>query len=144
MTLVPEQITLARCINIGIQYTGSGKEFVSADFPVEVDGEEQTVEWRGWLTEKTMERTIESLRLMGWYGDDLYKLKEDGALRNEVQITIRHEEFKGKTSARVAFVNAKPDNPEEAEKKKLELARKFKSAAQKTKPATPPDDDIGF
>lgn len=143
--LVPEQTVIARAVNIGVQTTGSGKEYVSVDFPVDHDGDEVLVEAKLWLTEKAMKRTIASLRLMGWWGDDLYKLKEEGALRNEVSIDIRHEEYPaGKFTARVAFINEKPANPEELEKKKLELARKFKSLAQETKPATKPDDDLPF
>jgi len=142
--MIPEQKIIARAVAIGIQTTSQGKEYVSADFPVDVDGDEQLVEWRGWLTEKAMDRTIESLRLMGWWGDDLYRLKDEGALRNEVTIDIRQEEFNGKTTARVAFINEKPADPEAIEKKKQDLARRFKAAAQKTKPAAPPDDDLPF
>jgi hypothetical protein len=58
--------------------------------------------WFGYFTKETYERTIQSLRYMGWKGDDLEKL---GALSQEVSIAIGHNEWEGKIRARVDWVN---------------------------------------
>jgi hypothetical protein len=75
------------------------------------------VRWDGWFTEKTNERTIKTLRVMGWNGlllQDLNGLREEecaSAFPNVVSLDIRMEEGKtdgkpsGKWYPRVAFVN---------------------------------------
>lgn len=66
----------------------------------------QRVQWVGFLTDKTTERTIESLRYAGWRGADLADLSD---LSREdvpaVELVIAHEEYEGKTYARVQWVN---------------------------------------
>lgn len=145
--MIPEGIYIGRATAIGIETTMKGKEYVSADFDIETeDGEADTVEWRGWLTPAALERTIESLRLMGWHGDDIYELARDGALRNEVSLDVRHEEYKNKVTARVSFINSKEVDLVAVEKKKQALAERIKKVAAKTKPENPPaeDDDLPF
>lgn len=61
--------------------------------------------WFGFFTEKSIKRTIESLRFCGFKGDDLAKLPFQ-PISQEVSITVEHNEWDGKTSARVAWVNA--------------------------------------
>lgn len=73
-------------------------------------GEE--VRWSGYFSEKTQERTIESLQFCGWDGDDLSEFS-DGALHGldttPVQIVVEHEEYEKdgekKVAPRVAWVN---------------------------------------
>lgn len=139
---IAEAIYEARAVNIGIQTTSTGKDYVSADFDIEDDdGEVQTVEWRGWLTEKAAKRTLESLRLMGWTGDDVFgDLKADGALGNKVNIDVRHEEYQGKTTARVSFINAPDADPAETEKKREAMRAKLAKVA-KTLPHAPKNAD---
>ena len=66
-------------------------------------GEE--LRWDGFLTEKTDQRTLESLRHLGWKGDMLNEL--DGITENEVQIVVEHEvnEETGKSYPRVQWIN---------------------------------------
>ena len=70
---------------------------------------EKSLTWRGFFTEKTTDRTIESLRFMGFEGDDLSQL--EGLDRNEVDLTVEDEEYTDKEtgevkhSARVQWVN---------------------------------------
>lgn len=62
----------------------------------------QKITWRGYLTEGTWERTVQSLRYMGWTGDDLANIS---ALPTAVDIVIDHETYNGKTRAKVQWVN---------------------------------------
>ena len=61
--------------------------------------------WWGYFTNKTSERTVESLRFMGFKGDDLFKAGEQ-ELDQVVQVLVEHNTYEGKTRARIAFVNA--------------------------------------
>ena len=82
------------------QHEETGNEEIRVLFGLEGG---QTITWRGYFTEKTAERTIESLRYMGWQGDDITNV--DGLDANEVQLVIKHEEYQGKTQVKVAWVN---------------------------------------
>jgi hypothetical protein len=71
------------------------------------------VRWTSYFSEKTNERTIESLQYCGWKGDDLGEFS-DGKLHgldtNEVEIAIELEEYQDKEgnprlSPRVQWVN---------------------------------------
>lgn len=70
----------------------------------------QSVEWTGWLTEKTQERTMETIILTcGWKGNDLSALN-DGVMNGidgDVFIVVEHEDNpdNGKTYAKVRWVN---------------------------------------
>lgn len=89
--------------------TDNGKPFLAVSFKVkDTDGEEKFVSWRGFFTDATTERTIESMRAMGFEGDDLEKL--EGLDKNEVDLVVEDEEYEGKTFARVQWVN-KPRGP---------------------------------
>jgi hypothetical protein len=61
-----------------------------------------------YLTDKTIDRTVESLRHMGWGSDDLADLPglaAAGQLATEVELVIDHEEWEGKWRAKVKWVN---------------------------------------
>lgn len=61
--------------------------------------------WFGFFTDDSRERTRESLRLLGWDGDDLRSI-DDFVLNNEVSVTVEVDTTSdGKTRARVAWVN---------------------------------------
>ena len=63
------------------------------------------ITWYGYLTEKTFERTIESLRYCGWQGDMLDNLH--GITDNDVYLVVEHEpDQQGELRARVRWVNA--------------------------------------
>lgn len=72
------------------------------------------VGYRGYFTDKTYERTIESLRHAGWSGNDLSVFTEcdesacNQLLPSEVEIVVEHEAPttpEGKMYARVKWVN---------------------------------------
>ena len=143
----PEGIYQARCVAIGVETTMSGKDYISADFDITDDnGEAYVVEWRGWLTEKTERKTIEALRLLGWQGDDIYNdLAAEGCLRNKVELDVRHEEYKGKVTARVAFINGPDPDPVATEKKREAQRERLKRVAGLVKPIVQDsDDDLPF
>jgi hypothetical protein len=68
-----------------------------------VDPELGKITWDGWLSEKALERTVESLRHCGWEGSDVSELH--GLDANEVELVIEHEEYEGNTYAKVRWVN---------------------------------------
>lgn len=72
-------------------------EFTSPGF------EGQSSTWHGYLSEKAFDRTIESLRICGWTGDDLADLA--GLDTNEVNLVVKNEEYNGKTYPKIQFVN---------------------------------------
>jgi hypothetical protein len=96
----------ARAVEYALGKTQNGTRQVAVRFEVldeqGAPGGER-VTWYGYFTEKTAERTLESLQYCGWEGDDVTDLT--GIERNEVQIVVEHEEYEGKTNARVAWVN---------------------------------------
>jgi len=111
-----------------------------------------TVEWIGWLTEKTEAKTAESMALMGYDG-----IRDESIVRNNVQVVIEHEHYMNvageqKTRVRVAWIND-PSAAGRFEtlapgevtgiKQRLQaamIAAKAKAAAGKTKGA----DDLNF
>ena len=62
------------------------------------------VAWFGSFSEKAYERTLQALRYCGMKGDDLMTLP-DQVLDQEVSIVVEHNEWEGKVTARVAWVN---------------------------------------
>lgn len=99
----------ARAIEGALGLTSTESEQVAVRFAI-TQGPHQgdEITWYGFFTEKTIDRTLESLRYMGWAGDDLSEL--NGIDKNEVSLVIEHEErdFNGemKTVARVRWVNS--------------------------------------
>jgi len=117
------------------------------------------ITWIGYLTENTEERTLQSLRIIGFKGDDLDKFN-DQRPDQEVHLVIEHEENPkdGKVYAKVAWVNDPKrsggfimSKPMEAKDRRMFAAR-FKSklkgmppvegtkAERKPRAAAPADD----
>jgi hypothetical protein len=86
----------ARAVEYALGKTQNGTRQVAVRFEVldeqGAPGGER-VTWYGYFTEKTAERTLESLQYCGWEGDDVTDLT--GIERNEVQIVVEHEEYEG-------------------------------------------------
>jgi hypothetical protein len=115
--------------------------------------------WMGFFTEASVDRTVESLRLCGFKGDELADLPRQ-ALDQEVSVTVEHDEWEGKKRAKVAWVNApgggmKMANPMDAKdirifsakmkakfKAKPEVAGEKANAPAPSAPASPEADDI--
>ena len=125
--------------------------------------------WDGWLTDKTAQRTMESLRHLGWETDRLDDLRGLGT--REAVAVIEHEEKDGKKYARVQWINSATGGARISEEQKVSsveakaMADRFAAMARGTRaksagptttgnaapPATkapPPqgfaDDDIPF
>jgi hypothetical protein len=65
------------------------------------------ITWTGWLTDTTVDRTVESLRNCGWKGDELADLS---TVNGEAEIVVEEETFTGRdgeerVSYRVQWVN---------------------------------------
>lgn len=60
--------------------------------------------WFGYFTKDTIARTLESLRIAGFKGDDLETFPWQQP-DQKVSITVEHNTYEGKTHARVAWVN---------------------------------------
>jgi hypothetical protein len=101
-----------------------------------IEGEHagERLRWDGWLTEKTEQRTLESLRTLGWSTDMLDDLQGIGA--TECSIIVEHEQgTDGKNYARVQWINKiggaklKEDQKMSASAAK-QLAQRFQSKAR--------------
>jgi hypothetical protein len=94
-------------VSAALGFTSSGSEQIAVLFEfLEPAGERLT--WYGYFTEKTFDRTIESLRACGWMGSSLDEFGSEhlpGGFNRQVELVVTHEEYNGKTSARIAFVN---------------------------------------
>jgi len=65
----------------------------------------QTIEWIGWLSDRTSEKTTAALALMGYDGSD-----ERSVSKRDVVLAIEHEEYtrangESASRARVAWIN---------------------------------------
>jgi hypothetical protein len=96
----------AKAIEGALGFTKGGKEQVAVALEIiEGDHAGTSLTWYGFFTEKTTERTFESLRHLGWKGDDLSDL--DGILDNEVSIQVEEEDDdQGRTHSKVRWINA--------------------------------------
>lgn len=89
--------------------SSNGNIQIAIEFAIEDEafvGEVQT--WVGHFTDKTTERTIESLCHAGWSGDDVYALRGvpgSEALPEMVQLVIEPEEYEGEWTLKVQWVN---------------------------------------
>jgi len=90
---------------LGMAETGSyqvGVEFLFTDGP----NKDSTITWYGYFTEKTKERTIESLKIAGLKGVDISDLSSLSASDTPtVQIVLEEEEYQGNRQVKVKWVN---------------------------------------
>jgi hypothetical protein len=95
----------ARAVESALGKTQNGTRQVAVRFQTFDDQNQpgEAITWYGYFTDKTADRTLESLQHCGWEGDDITDLT--GIERNEVQLVVEHEEYEGKVHARVAWVN---------------------------------------
>lgn len=137
---------LARGTQAALGETGTGKEQVAVIFKILAPGfEGKHITWFGYFTDKTADRTIESLRICGWAGSDLSDLS--GIDTNEVELVIANEEYEGKTISKVRWVNraggvglAAPMSPEKAKAfaaKMKGAVLRYDQANGKPKPTAP-------
>ena len=125
-----------------LAFTGSGVSQVVADFsllnlPAGITPPKWPVRWYGFFTDETFRRTCESLRAMGFQGNDFMTL-DNQELNQIVRVKVEHNHWNGKTSLRVAFVNApgggtvKLNNAMSVDEKR-KFAAKMKASMASTK-----------
>lgn len=93
----------ARAVSCGLGKTSTNKEQVGVEFEI-LEGENagEHITWFGYFTDAALSVTIKALRACGWTGNDLSDIQ---GLDKEVALAINHEEYQGKVSARVQWVN---------------------------------------
>lgn len=94
----------ARGVVAALGFTAGGKEQVAVQLAILSEGHEgETVTWFGYFSDAATDRTLESLRHLGWQGDDLFDLT--GIDGNEVSIVLEEDDYNGKTSIKVKWIN---------------------------------------
>jgi len=135
--MLPKGTYKARATEAEFGFTNTGTEQVAVTFEVVEDGEFQgeRIAWFGFFTEATAERTIQALRVCGWTGDDLSDLS--GFDANEVELVVEHEEYQGKTTAKVKWVNKVGNRVvlkhKMSDAQRTELAKRMKGLAVSTR-----------
>lgn len=132
--------------------TKNGKEHVAIDLRI-TQGQSagECLSWQGWLGERSVARTMESLRACGWLGQNLAEIDIE-ELCNEVSITVEHEEYNGKTYAKVRWINPGIKPLEAGKAAALAKRLAAQAAAIAPIPGKPPvvvavepgDDDLPF
>lgn len=89
-----------------------GTTAVALTFRLSTDAGQQDLTWRGWLTEKTTERTFDTLEVLGFKGTSIEDLIDGkmGASRplnlaKVVECVVAHQEYNGKVYARIDWIN---------------------------------------
>lgn len=102
--MISEGTYTARAKEAKLGHTSGGAEQVGVLFEITTEGpfKGHGITWYGYFTEKTIERTIEALRMLGWTGTDIAKLNVEGG---EANIVVEHDTYNDKTSAKVQWVN---------------------------------------
>jgi hypothetical protein len=106
--MVPVGTHKARPIDCALGMTGTGKEQVAILFEL-VDGSPERITWYGYFTDGTFERTIESLRYLGWRGTDLIEFHHGlpAGVENEVDIVVEDEaDQNGEPKRKVKWINS--------------------------------------
>ena len=106
--MIPAGKYIGTPVSAALGTTSSGKEQIAVQFEfLEPVGERMT--WYGFFTDAAFDRTIESLRAMGWTGsalDEFAGEKLPAGVDHQVELVVQHEEYQGKTQARLSFVNS--------------------------------------
>lgn len=113
--MLPMQKAKYRARAVGVKFGQSSNNNTQIAVTVEVvDHDEYTGEettWIGHFTDKTTERTIESLRHMGWQGDELAELEDADAVRcaellpETIIVVVEPEVYEGKERLKAQWIN---------------------------------------
>lgn len=82
--------------------------YVRVRFGVDAMGKAYQVDWTGWLSDKAIDRTVESLEHLGWVdGDDISEVQNPGRLSGAAaSIVVQHRQADdGKWWPEVRWVN---------------------------------------
>lgn len=154
MSTIPDGRYRAKCVEAWLGEDKKGRDMLSLSFEI-ADGKqagERATYYQLMHTPKGEEFAVGALRAVGWRGDvgDL-----DCCIGGEASITLETEEYQGKSSQRVKWVN--PLRRELAPEKRAALAERLKFAVEQSGGILPPapkrgddepppisDDDIPF
>jgi hypothetical protein len=106
--VIPAGKYIGTPVSAALGTTSSGKEQIAVQFEF-LDPAGERLTWYGFFTDAAFERTIESLRAMGWTGSSLDEFageKLPAGVDRQVELVVQHEEYQGKTQARLSFVNS--------------------------------------
>lgn len=105
--MVPKGTHKARAVDAALGMTQTGKEQVAVLFEL-TDGSCERITWYGYFTDATFERTVESLRYLGWTGTDLTDfIMLPSECVNEVEIVVDDEDDqRGNPVRKVRWVNS--------------------------------------
>jgi hypothetical protein len=140
--MLPKGYYTARAVSGEFGYSSNkGTEQVAVEFEILDEAHAgERIHWMGFFTDKTTDRTMESLRICGWRTDDVTDLQGIGD--NQVQLVVDHEEYDGKVLAKVQWVNRigggfkMGSTMSEAQKKAF--SARMRGAAVKSRSAAPP------
>lgn len=120
----------------------NGTRFIRVPVTIN-DGDQKgkTIDWYGYLSEKTQERTIEILETcfgINWNWENI------NFAGQEVEVVVEQDEYNGKTSFRAKWLNNPNSDrttggksPEEAEAAKIEAQAKAKQIAKELSASIP-------
>jgi len=104
--MIPAGYYQAKCTETQWCFSSKGTKSIACLFELFIDADvpekNTTITWYGYFTDKTWERTCESLMHMGWSGDDLSEL---GELEQTVSLDVAEEEYEGRVRNKVQWVN---------------------------------------
>jgi len=102
--MIPAGNYRAQAVDGHLSYTSKGNEQVVVKFVIAGGPQDgQQVTWYGFFSDACFDRTIQSLRHCGWKGDDVSALV--GLDANEVEIVVEHNDYKGKVTPTVRWIN---------------------------------------
>lgn len=108
--MIDEGTYNARALRAALGMTSTGKEQVAVEWAL-LDGSNRKItSYHYFSSDKAVEISMDGLRTAGFRGNDLSDLStlchSEGCPTPECEIVIVHEEYNGKTSAKVQFINS--------------------------------------
>jgi len=138
MALIPAGKYRAKAQTYELAQTKNGDPQVAIDFSLKLgDGTYTRHPWFGHFTEKTTDRTLESLRHMGYQGTNLLEVTP-AMLPNVIEVVVEHEtDQKGQPRSKIRWVNrgagsATPLATDKRANFAAEMAKRFKAVDAET------------
>ena len=106
--MIPAGKYIGTPVSAALGTTSTGKEQIAVQFEF-IDPVGERLTWYGYFTDAAFDRTIESLRAIGWTGSSLDEFageKLPAGVNHQVELVVQHEEYEGKVQVRIAFVNS--------------------------------------
>jgi len=91
----------AKAVSAALGYTNNGTEQVAMLVDMIDTGSQMT--WYGYFTEKTTDRTLESLMIAGWDGESLVAF--EGLGTEEFVAVVEEDNYNGESRTRISWIN---------------------------------------